>query len=110
MAKTTDWLPGKRADQLLMARNWLRIMTTEVQAGWNIPQAQFTELEQLHAAAAELLQKAMSSERTAVITEQCKAAFDALTGKMRFFKSHYFLAPPLTNADLVNLGFTPHDP
>jgi hypothetical protein len=29
---------------------------------------------------------------------------------MRFFKSHYFLAPPLTNADLVNLGFTPHDP
>jgi hypothetical protein len=68
------------------------------------------ELDNLHTAAAELLQKAMSSKRTAVITEQCKERFDALTAKMRFFKGHYFLVPPLTNADLVNLGFTVHDP
>jgi hypothetical protein len=43
-------------------------MTTEVQTGWNILRAQFTELEALHTAAAELLQKAMISERTVVIT------------------------------------------
>jgi hypothetical protein len=110
MAKTTDWMPGKRANQLVMARNWIGIMTPETRTAWGIPEARFTELENIYDSAEELLQKAMSGERTAVITEQCKEAFDALTAKMRFFKAHYFLLPPLTNADLVNLGFTIHDP
>ncbi|MDR2798920.1 MAG: hypothetical protein LBB80_11315 [Treponema sp.] len=81
IAKATDWMPGKRGDQLVMARNWIGIMTAETRAAWNIPQAQFTELEALHTAAAELLQKVMSSERTPVIMEQCKEGFDALTAK-----------------------------
>jgi hypothetical protein len=110
MSKTTDWLPGKRAEQLVMCRNWLNIMTVEVRTAWAIPQDQFTELQTLHGNADVLLAKAMSSERTAVITEQCREAFEALSAKMRFFKAHYFLVPPLTNADLVNLGLSPHDP
>jgi hypothetical protein len=44
-----------------------------------------------------------------VITEQCREAFEALVKKMRFFHGHYFLIPPLTNADIVSLGLTPKD-
>jgi hypothetical protein len=93
-----------------MARNWIDVMTPDVRTAWGVPLEQFTALETLHAAADALLQKAQSGERTPVITEQCREAFDALTAKMRFFKAHYFLVPPLTAADLVNLGLSPHDP
>ncbi|MDR0635447.1 MAG: hypothetical protein LBF87_00015 [Treponema sp.] len=110
MAKTSDWLPTKRMELIVMVRNWIAILIAEIRTAWGIPQAQFTELEQIYTAADELLQKAQSNERSPVITEQCKEAFDALIAKMRFFKAHYFLVPPLGNADLVNLGFTPHDP
>jgi hypothetical protein len=84
-------------------------MTEEVRTGWAIPPAQFTELETLFTAAEALLEQARSSERTPVVTEQCREAFAALTAKMRFFKSHYFLVPLLASADLVDLGLKPHD-
>ncbi|MDR2094542.1 MAG: hypothetical protein LBP76_03370 [Treponema sp.] len=105
----SDWMPGRRADQIVMCRNWIDIMTPEVQTAWGIPAPEFTELGTLFGSAQGLLQKAQSSDRTPVITEQCKEAFEALDGKMRFFKGHYFLIPPLTNADIVNLGLTPRD-
>jgi hypothetical protein len=82
----TDWLPGKRADRLVMCRNWLNIMTPKIRTAWGIPQARYTELETLHGNAEALLAKAESGERTAVITEQCREAFDTLDSAMRFFK------------------------
>ncbi|MDR1985888.1 MAG: hypothetical protein LBP88_02815 [Treponema sp.] len=110
MPNTTHWLPGKRSDQIAMCRNWITIMTDpEVLTNWGIPPAQFTELSSLFTAAEALLEKAQSNERTPVITEQCREAFAGLTEKMRFFKGHYFLTPPLTGADLINLGLKPHD-
>jgi hypothetical protein len=109
MSKTTDWMPGRRADQLVMTHNWLTIMTPEVRTAWGIPPEQYTKLETLYENADALLAKAQSSERTPVITEQCREAFEALTAQMRFFKSHYFLLPPLVNADLVNLDLPIHD-
>ncbi|MDR2094571.1 MAG: hypothetical protein LBP76_03530 [Treponema sp.] len=53
--------------------------------------------------------KADSSERTAVITGQCREAFDAMTGTVRFFKGCYCLAPPLANVDMVNLCLSLHN-
>jgi hypothetical protein len=38
------------------------------------------------------------------MTSMCKIAFDELTEKMRFLKNSFFLAPPLTDSDLVLLG------
>jgi hypothetical protein len=103
----SDWMPGRRPDQIVMCRNWIGIMTTEVRTAWGIPAAEFTELGTLFGTAQVLLQKAQSGERTPVITKQCKEAFETLDGKMRFFKGHYFLISPLSNADIVNLGLTP---
>ncbi|MDR2630529.1 MAG: hypothetical protein LBC60_06375, partial [Spirochaetaceae bacterium] len=67
--------------------------------------APFTELGTRFGSAQALLQKAQDEEeRTPVVTEQCREAFDALEETMRFFKKHYFLIPPLTLSDLVRLG------
>ncbi|MDR2185199.1 MAG: hypothetical protein LBO80_05960 [Treponema sp.] len=110
MRQKTDWMPGRRTDQLAVCRNWSVILTAETRTAWGIPQAQYNELLDILDTAQDLLQKAESSERTPVITEQCKEAFEALTGKMRFFKGHFFLKPPLANADLVRLGLTPRRP
>jgi hypothetical protein len=110
MPFNADWLPGRRADQLVMGKNWISIMSpAEIRTRWNISTEEFQELGTRFAAAQALLQKAQSSERTPVITEQCREAFEALVTTMRFFKSHRFLVPPLTNADLVSLGLVPHD-
>jgi hypothetical protein len=110
MSQTRDWLPGSRADQLVMCKNWISIMSpAEVRTAWGIPTDKFTELGNRFAAAQTLLQKAQSSDRTPVITGQCREAFEALSETQRFFKNHYFLVPPLTNADLIHLGLTPHD-
>jgi hypothetical protein len=68
MSQKTDWMPGRRADQLVMCRNWIGIMTAEVRTAWGIPQDQFLELGTLFGAAQTLLQKAESSDRTAVIS------------------------------------------
>lgn len=107
---STDWLPGTRTGQLAKARNWITVIQSQSPANpWNIPAEQFTELQTLENTADTILQKAQSTERTPVINAECKAAFSALTEKMRFFKSHYFLVPPLTEIDLVALGFKPSD-
>jgi hypothetical protein len=91
-----------------MLRNWSAILTLKA-ASWNLPAAELTQLDALAAAAATILEKAQSADRTAVITAQCKTAFDGLTEKMRYLKSHFLLAPPLTDSDLVSLGLKPRD-
>jgi hypothetical protein len=97
-----NWLPGSRDDQLHMAKTWLTVLGVKG-AAWSVPQTEITELTALTATAEEKLNAAKSSERTAVVTAECRAAFDALTGKMRFIKSRWFLSPPLTDADYASL-------
>jgi hypothetical protein len=80
-------------------------MDAATRTAWGIPADRFLELGNRFAAAQELLEKAVSAgDRTPVVTEQCREAFDALDGTLRFFKKHYFLVPPLALADLVRLG------
>jgi hypothetical protein len=77
---------------------------------WGIPAAEITAFVTLFDAAQTILLKASSeTERTTVVTAQCNAAFKALTDKMRFFKNHYFLIPPLLEPDLISLGLKPGD-
>jgi hypothetical protein len=88
-----------------MCLNWITYMTSERRTAWGIPAAQFTELGTLFDAARTVLQKAKDeAQRTPVVTAQCAEAFKALTDKMRFFKSHYFLIPPLSPEDYRALG------
>ncbi|MDR1899390.1 MAG: hypothetical protein LBQ55_05220, partial [Treponema sp.] len=62
-----------------------------------------TDLKALTAVAANILQKAKSSDRTAHITAECRVAFKNLEKKMRLIKSHWLLMPPLTPPDYALL-------
>jgi hypothetical protein len=108
MAINSDWCPGRREQQLAMAKNWLTVLGTQAPT-WNVPSPEVTELQTLTDAAAAALAAAQSSERTSVVTANCKAAFDAMIAKMRFIKSRYFLSPPLTEADIISLELKPKD-
>ncbi|MDR2516066.1 MAG: hypothetical protein LBC88_01645 [Spirochaetaceae bacterium] len=103
-----NWLPGRRDDQLHMAKNWSSVLASKG-ADWNVPAAEMTELATLTAAAEATLNAAKSSERTQIITAQCREAFDILVAKMRFIKRRWFLQPPLTDAELVSLLLSPQD-
>ncbi|MDR0635092.1 MAG: hypothetical protein LBF91_08960 [Azoarcus sp.] len=109
MSKKTNWLPGKRELQIAMSENWQTILVTTKVSAWNIPTAEVTALKTLTTAAEVALALSQSSARTVVVTAQTKAAFAALTEKMRFFKSRYFVSPPLVDADYISLGLKPHD-
>jgi hypothetical protein len=100
-----NWLPGRRDDQLRMAKTWNTVLAQKG-AEWNVPPA---ELGALATAAETAFQTAKSSERTQVITAQCRDAFDTLVAKMRFIKKRRFLQPPLTDAELVSLSLSPQD-
>jgi hypothetical protein len=60
-------------------------------------------------AADALLRIQNDTERTPAATAQCNIAFKALADTMRYLKNHFFLVPPLSEADLVSLGLKPDD-
>jgi hypothetical protein len=96
------WLPGGRDDQLHMARTWISVLGIKGTA-WGVLPAEITDLTALVATAEAKLNLAKSSERTTVITAECREAFDALIEKMRFIKRRWFLSPPLTDSDYAAL-------
>ena len=105
---STDWLPGKRVEQLAMAKNWISILNKNA-VKWSVPNSVETELEGLMEEAQDELADAMSAGRTAVTTAKCKAAFDKLTAKMRDIKDRYYKKPPLADPDYISLGLKPKD-
>jgi hypothetical protein len=108
MAKNTDWLPAPRADQIAMAKDWLMVLSP-TPPPWGVPATEVSALRTLTESAEELLETAMSSERTEIITAECKLAFGELTAKMRFIKNHYFLSPPLNDVNFISLRLKPKD-
>ena len=102
----TDWLPSRREEQLALAQSWTGILQAK-SSEWGIPETVTTALDGLVTAAYGIFLQSQSSERNAVITAQCKAAFDQLIALMRDTKNRYFLEPPLTNVDLAALGLKP---
>jgi hypothetical protein len=106
---TRDWLPHKRDDLIALSKVWQAVLVAAKVAAWNIPAAEVAALRTLTAAAEEALAAEQGPTRTSVGVAQCKAAFAALAGKMRLFKSHYFLTPPLTETDYVSLWIKPRN-
>jgi hypothetical protein len=48
---TNDRLPGARVGILAMCRVWIAYMTVQIRLAWGIPDAEFTELENLFSSA-----------------------------------------------------------
>ncbi|MDR2031996.1 MAG: hypothetical protein LBP86_07040, partial [Azoarcus sp.] len=94
----------KREAQIALSKDWQTILVAAKVTAWSIPATEVTALKNLTTTAETALALAQSSSRTVVITAQCKAAFEALTDKMRFFKNRYFVSPPLIDADYRDLS------
>jgi hypothetical protein len=108
MSHYSDWLPTRRTEQLAMAKTWTSVLGKKGTA-WGVQIEDRGELNDLWVAAEEALNKAMSSERTATITAQCKEAFDNLIAFMRIIKRRAFHTPPLLDSDYVSLELSPPD-
>jgi hypothetical protein len=109
MAENKDWFPKSRANQVVMADDWI-VVCTPSQAAWNIPGTALAELTARRAVARAALEAAKNEiTRTPVATAKCREAFEALAAFMRDFKRRYFLTPPLLSSDLISLGLKPHD-
>lgn len=106
MAHNSDWLPSRRELQLAMAKSWITVLGTKG-AAWDIKDEDISNLSRLADDAEITLSKAMSSERTTVVTAHCKAAFGRLAAFMRNLKTRRFFTPPLSDADYTSLELKP---
>jgi hypothetical protein len=102
-------MPGKRIEQLAMADNWVSTCTGNL-TEWGIPAASFAELSARRSVAWSALNVSLNaSTRTPVTNAHSRIVCKELEDFMRGFKRRYFLCPPLTDADLLNLGLKPAD-
>jgi hypothetical protein len=97
-----DWLPGTREGQFNMAKVWATTIQSKATA-WDIPASILPELQTAITDAENILQLALSSDRTATITTECQRLFGVLVEKMRFIKDRYFKTPPLVDEDYTSL-------
>ena len=104
---SNDWLPGKRENQLNMAKNWVEILKSS--DTWGIPYDAITELTALTAAADDAFAHARSQHRGQLATSQSDTAFAALIQRMRDIKDRYFKKPPLDDPDFISLGLRLRD-
>jgi hypothetical protein len=80
-----------------------------------VPTLDSGALSTLTAKATDSLAAVNSADCTKGDITKCRTDFAALDAKMRYIKKHYFLKPPLTDADFTRLGLpipdttsTPH--
>jgi hypothetical protein len=97
-----NWLPGTREGQLNMAKVWATALQNKATA-WGIPAGTSAELQTCITEAGNILQTALSSDRTATITTECQRLFGVLVEKMRFIKDRYYKTPPLVDEDYTSL-------
>jgi hypothetical protein len=101
----TDWFPGNREKQILMAKGWGHELSSSTPPPFGVPQTEVDSLGTLTTQAEKSLEQAQSGERTPVIIAQCRDDFKWLEEKMRFIKSHYFIG--LTDAEFASLSLQP---
>jgi hypothetical protein len=90
-----------------MGKSWVSVLGSSAKPV-EVPQAEVQSLAALCAQAEKTLELAASSERTPVITAQCREDFGALEEKMRFIKNHHFIE--LTEVGYAALGLrSPRD-
>ncbi|MDR3324646.1 MAG: hypothetical protein LBS82_01470 [Spirochaetaceae bacterium] len=114
-----SWLPGKREDQLSMAKVWFTVLaeTNPAPGGgdqtnafaWGVPETLVMELNTQISACAELLAKLADPETsTKVSRSKCKTAFTQLKKKMRALRKYFYL-DAFPEAELVRLGQLPYN-
>ena len=99
-----DWLPGRRAAQIEMAKQWKPHVTAQKTA-WSIPNAEVTRLGnaiELVDQCQEDVERNPSPGNRAALRD----AFRVLVSVMRFFKTRYFLTCSKAQS-AFGLGYDP---
>ena len=103
MAKTKDWWPTSRNEQLAMAKEWARILA-EVPANWEVSEDEAMEFITFAQKAEEALGNIRNRRtRTPIAREECDEAFEILEASARDLKRRRFHVPPLKRSDLIAL-------
>ena len=100
---STDWMPGRRQDQLAMAKNWASLFAVKGTA-WEIDSGEILILNGKITKADEALTISQSSERTDSTSALVNMRFKDLVAYMRFIHQRKFYQPLLTDADYIDLG------
>jgi hypothetical protein len=108
MAQAGDWMPRKREEQLKMAMNWNVAIKSKGKSMWRMDAETVAEFEEA-VMSAETENARLPEKRNAGTNVLLKEAFDKLTKMMRDIKRRYLLNPPVSNADLANLGIKQKD-
>jgi hypothetical protein len=106
-------MPGIRADRITLAKVWAEKVQAKATA-WGIPEAKVDALDAV-IVAIETAVAAEAQEKSPSKVMAARLADKELQRQMRFMKSHYFLVPPLTSQDCVDLqikvpGANPSNP
>lgn len=105
---STDWMPVKRAEQLVLARTWLNVLPLRG-TEWDVSQTEIAELTALAAAADEAQKRAENGDGNKTLNSLAREAFNALVGFMRVMRRRRFTTPPLIDSDWVSLGMRAPD-
>ncbi|MDR0474157.1 MAG: hypothetical protein LBH43_10860 [Treponema sp.] len=103
-----DWMPGKREEQLAMAKVWIAELPAS-NGVWAVSPAEITELAVL-AEGAEAAQEAAAQDKgSAVANARAREAYSAMTRYMRLMHQRKFFSPPMEDSDWLRLGLRPRD-
>lgn len=107
----SDWMPGRRGDQLEMAKTWVIAFAenSSTNSAWDVSPAETVELAALAGSAQAALSAAAGGKGGAAANALAREAFGAMTRFMRFLHRRRFFSPPMTEADWLKLGLRPRD-
>jgi hypothetical protein len=108
MPQYNGWFPRRRDGIIHMADAWKVQIDLHGQA-WGIPPERITGFNTQLADTKTLFAEVKSAGRSAVNTEQCRAAFRELEITMQFIKANHFNSPPRTSDEITALLLSLHD-
>jgi hypothetical protein len=99
----SDWLSGKRAEQLKMAKDWSIPIKSRGKSSWGMDDELIAKFEDAVTSAENEYQRPANTRNTGT-NILLKEAFDELVKVMREIKRRFLHNPPLTNKELSDMG------
>jgi len=103
-----DWMPGRRGDQLTMAKTWL-VQLPVSYGKWDVTNAVLAELADLVEDVDNALVAQAADKGSEVANARVRQAFTDMIRFMRHIRERSFFTPPMKEADWLRLGMRPPD-
>jgi hypothetical protein len=101
-------MPGKRANQLEMAKVWITQLPL-ANGAWTITPLEISELADFADDAERSMDRAAADKGSEVANARAREAFAAMIRCMRFIHQRRFFTPPMLDSDWLRLGLRPRD-